>query len=310
MRSLTSNHLIAWIPVSIALVLYVGPMLAGNPNQAEPSAPSASRPATTSQTARLLWDGKETIAEYARRAGITQTEVILDLGSGVTLKAALIPAGNFIMGTAEKDCPDDQRPQHKVTITRPFYVGVYEVTQEQWTKVMGTRPQIFKGDAKLPVETVSRNDAMDFCKKVTDLTKRKVRLLTEAEWEYACRAGSATRFCFGDDDRKLKNYAWYQDNGKGTSHPVGQKEPNAWGLYDMHGNVLEWCSDWFTDSYANAEAVDPTGPSTEPLINAHRVLRGGCFWDGSLLCRSSYRIFGNPNGRGSQAGFRIAVELQ
>jgi eukaryotic-like serine/threonine-protein kinase len=143
---------------------------------------------------------------------------------------------------------------------------VYEVTQGEYERVMGTNPSHFKGDPRLPVETVSWQDAMTFCERLSALPAersagRVYRLPTEAEWEYACRAGSTTIYSFGDSEGSLGDYAWYDSNSGSKTHPVGQKRPNAWGLYDMHGNVWEWCSDWYDGSYyASSPVDDPTGP--------------------------------------------------
>ena len=169
--------------------------------------------------------------------------------NSIGMKLVLIPAGEFLMGSPESDsdAPDEEKPQHKVRISKPFYLGVTEVTQEQYERVMGENPSRFKGDPQRPVEKVSWEDAVAFCRKLSEKEGRTYRLPTEAEWEYACRAGSQTKWSFGDDDSALKEYAWYLDNADSTTHPVAQKKPNAWGLYDMHGNVWEWCQDWYGD---------------------------------------------------------------
>ena len=159
-----------------------------------------------------------------------------------------------------------------MTITKPFYLGKYEVTQEQWEAVMGSNPSNFKGP-KNPVEQVSWDDCQEFLDKLNAKAGGqggKFVLPTEAQWEYACRAGSTGKFCFGDDEKQLGEYAWYDENSDSKTHPVGEKKPNAWGLYDMHGNVWEWCQDWY-GAYG-AEAVDdPSGPTT----GSGRVFRGG-----------------------------------
>ena len=240
----------------------------------------------------------------AEKSPETPKELTLDLGNKVTMKLALIPAGKFLMGSAvgEKDRLRDEGPQREVIISKPFYMGVHEVTQEQYEQVMGKNPSKFKG-AKNPVETVSWNDAVLFCKGLADKTGKTVQLPTEAQWEYACRAGSKTRFCFGDDDSGFGGHAWYRRNSDDKTHPVGGKKPNAFGLYDMHGNVWEWCSDWWAGSDANAKNRDPSGPDS----GTDRVLRGGCWINDPQFCRSASRAGGNPVGRSSNSGFRVAV---
>ena len=200
-----------------------------------------------------------------------------------------IPAGEFLMGSPmenrffrwiQKHTRDNERPQHKVRITRPFHLGIYPVTQEQYEAVMGTNPSWFSTTGKgaehikdkdtlsYPVESVSWDDAVEFCRRLSELPEEKqagrlYRLPTEAEWEYACRAGSTTRYYFGDDQSLLSEYAWFDDNSHRRTHPVGEKKPNSWGLYDMHGNNFEWCSDWYDmDYYANSPTEDPAGPAT------------------------------------------------
>ena len=222
-------------------------------------------------------------------------ELTLDLGGSVTMKMVLIPAGKFLMGEGED--------RHEVTLSKPFYVGVTEVTQAQYQAVMGTNPSSFKGETN-PVELVSWNDATEFCKKLSEKTRQAVRLPTEAEWEYACRAGTATAFSFGDADSVLGDYAWYSANSDNTTHPVAQKKPNAWGLYDMHGNVWEWCADWYGD-YPNGAVTDPQGPAS----GAYRVLRGGCWHYYPFICRSALRVNSNPGYRVNHFGFRVVVSV-
>ena len=170
-------------------------------------------------------------------------ELAVDLGGGVKLEMVLIPAGEFLMGSPDSDdgAELNEKPQHRVQITKPFYLGKYPVTQEQWQAVMGDNPSHFK-DPKNPVECVSWNDCQQFVGKLNKRSSDQTgafKLPTEAQWEYACRAGSTTRYCFGDDEGGLGDYAWHLNNSGGRTHPVGEKKPNAWGLYDMHGNVLE-----------------------------------------------------------------------
>jgi formylglycine-generating enzyme required for sulfatase activity len=228
--------------------------------------------------------------------------------NSIGIQLAFIPAGEFQMGSPESDSGayDDEKPQHTVRITTPFYLGVTEVTQEQYERVMGSNPSEFKG-AQLPVETVSWEDATEFCRKLSELSAeqgagRVYRLPTEAEWEYACRAGSKTKYSFGDSESSLGDYAWYISNSDRKTNPVGQKKPNAWGLYDMHGNVREWCSDWWKRDYTSTAVSDPTGPAT----GSSRVIRGGGWLDVAGDCRSAARDGSAPAYRHGNFGFRLA----
>jgi formylglycine-generating enzyme required for sulfatase activity len=234
-------------------------------------------------------------------------ELAVDLGKGVKLELVLIPAGEFKMGSpdSDKDAERSEKPQHRVRITKPFCLGKYLVTQEQWEAVMGSNPSYFKGP-KNPVETVSWDDCREFLKKLNaklGTQRGKFVLPTEAQWEYACRAGSTTRYCFADDEVRLGDYAWYAENSDGKPHPVGEKKPNAWGLYDMHGNVCEWCRDWVDDGYyARSPTDDPSGPATGLV----RVVRGGGWKIDSRGWRSATRDGALPERRGD-VGFRIAL---
>lgn len=234
--------------------------------------------------------------------------VVLDLGGGVELKFALIPAGEFLMGSAggESDRRSDEGPQHQVKLTQPFYMLTTEVTQQQYSQIMGTNPSKFKGTEN-PVETVSWNDAVEFCRKLSEKAERQISLPTEAQWEYACRAGTNTRFCFGEDDQLLGSYSWYQGNSNSQTHAVATKQPNAWGLYDMHGNVWEWCSDWYDGNYySSSPSVDPNGPSS----GSSRVLRGGSWYANPVYCRSAYRSGIAPDNRDCSRGFRVVLDLK
>ena len=215
------------------------------------------------------------------------------------MEFVLIPAGEFLMGSANGD--KDERPVHTVRISQAFYLEKYEVTQGQWEAVMGTNPSQFKGDPKRPVEQVSWEDAQEFIRKLNAKEGgTKYRLPTEAEWEYAARAGSTTAYSFGDDVTQLGEYAWYDQNAGNTTHPVGQRKPNAWGLYDMHGNVWEWVQDWYGD-YAAATVTDPQGSSSGSV----RVIRGGGWFGNAGDCRAAYRSYAPPGDRIADCGLRL-----
>jgi len=198
---------------------------------------------------------------------------------------------------------DTEKPAHDVMLTKPFYMGKYDITQEQYQQLIGTNPSQFKGKDN-PVENVSWDDAQVFCKRLSEQTKQAVRLPTEAEWEFGCRAGTTTSFYSGDTDKDLARVAWYNANSKNMTHPVGQKEPNAFGLYDMHGNVWQWCQDFYgEDYYRMSEAENPLGP----IHGAFRLLRGGDGQDDPMFCRSASRSGVTPDGRDDFIGFRVAA---
>ena len=184
-----------------------------------------------------------------------------EVTNSIGMEFVKIPEGEFMMGSPsdEGDRDNDEGPVHKVTIEESYYLGKYEVTQEQWREVMGSNPSYFKGD-DLPVEKVSWTDAQMFIQKLNEMEGTNIyRLQSEAEWEYACFAGTTTRYYFGDDESRLGDYAWYLDNLDGQTHPVGQKKPNPWGLYDMHGNVWEWCQDEYHSNYDGARLMEVPG---------------------------------------------------
>ncbi|MGD0089100.1 MAG: SUMF1/EgtB/PvdO family nonheme iron enzyme [Planctomycetota bacterium] len=237
-------------------------------------------------------------AASARNTTALPKEMSLDLGGGVKMEMVLIKAGEFMMG--EKGVAE---PVHPVKISKPFYMGQYHVTQEQYEAMIGKNPAPFKGP-KNPVEQVSWDDAQEFCKIVSQKAGKTVRLPTEAEWEYACRAGTTTKFNLGDKDSDLERAAWFNKNSGGHTNPVGQKEPNAFGLYDMHGNVWQWVQDYFSDKYyVDSPPVDPKGPAN----GGARVLRGGGWACAPLFCLAAYRGRSDPGGR-TNCGFRCALE--
>jgi formylglycine-generating enzyme required for sulfatase activity len=252
------------------------------------------------------WDGKESVADYGRRTKVEPT-LTLDLGGGVKWEAALIPAGEFVMGSPKGEAKSEEEAvlerQHKVVITRPFYMGKLELTEAQYEKVMGVNPSVVKGD-DLPVHNVSWQDAHDFCEKLSQQSGREVRLPTEAQWEYACRAGTTTAYSSGNTIGDLDKVAWYGANSGGKPHPGGQKAANAWGLYDMHGNIREFVQDLYGKEPL-ADATDPTGPTEGDPKN--HVVRGGAYTANAAIalnCRSGSR---RPTEALKATGFRIMV---
>jgi len=224
--------------------------------------------------------------------------------NSIGMKLVRIQPGEFQMGSNDSHY---EKPIHAVRITKGFDMGVYEVTQEQYQKVMGTNPSHFTGEDNLPVETVSWDDAVEFCKKLSQEEGKTYRLPTEAEWEYACRAGTTTQYCYGNNVSQLGEYAWYDKNSGGKTHPVGQKKPNTWGLYDMHGNVWEWCHDWFwSEWYSKSPVENPLNENNGEMVS--RILRGGSWYYYDHSCRVSNRINGSPDHHFEGFGFRIVLD--
>ena len=340
-----------------------------------------------------LWDGKETVADYAQRVNLPPTKT-LDLGNNVTLELVLIPAGTFVMGTPEPVPVDEEpfrkrvvigeallaagagtllvmlavvvirairrrswpqvslawlivlsavlgvcsfggilwwkavqelqplltefelakvryeksgvneRPAHLVTLTTPFYMGKYEVTQSQYLQIQGINPSRFQGPNN-PVDGISWEDADAYCEKASAIINETFRLPTEAEWEFACRAGTRSVYSSGDQESDLAQVAWYSDNSKKSPHPVGMKAPNAFGLYDMHGNLWEWCLDRYS-KYISSPIIDPKGPA----IGQHRILRGGSYIDNGEDIPVANRFDLSPFIRHSILGFRIVVSVR
>ena len=237
----------------------------------------------------------------ARKAK-SEKYLALDLANGVTMKLVLVPAGKFTMGPPKRG--------RQVAVSRPFFMGVTEVTQAHWKAVMNTEPwkkeALARSGDNYAANCISWNDATAFCKALSKKTGRAARLPTEAEWEYACRAGATTAYSFGDDESRLGDYAWYSDNAYGKdekyAHAVGVKKPNAWGLYDMHGNVWEWCTD------LPAKGAGASGPKS-PTTGKSRVFRGGSWHNGSRRCLATSRYEEVPGIGHGGSGFRVVVEI-
>lgn len=229
----------------------------------------------------------------------------MPLGKGVMMTLALIPAGSFVMGVSEREMGLGRSEGTRyavVTIRKPFYIGVYEVTQEQYKAVTGVNPSATDVWDK-PVNQVAWADAAAFCTKLPEQTGRAFSLPTEAQWEYACRAGTRTTYYFGNNTDKLGDYAWFNANSDMQTHTVGLKKPNSFGLHDMYGNVYEWCADWWADTCEIAGPVDPAGPATGRL----RLVRGGGYAGSPSDCRSGFLGGVNPYVKNTDLGFRVVM---
>jgi formylglycine-generating enzyme required for sulfatase activity/Cdc6-like AAA superfamily ATPase len=212
-----------------------------------------------------------------------------------------IPKGSFMRGSDESE---SEKPVREVTI-KAFQISAMPIKQSQYEEIMKDNPSNFKGN-DLPVESVTWNDATEFCKELSKRTGKIFTLPTEAQWEYACRAGSDAEYCFGDSEKELGDYAWYSENSGGKTHPVGTKKPNNWGLYDMHGNVWEWCLDHWQPNYENAYDDGRAWISGDD--GAPRVVRGGSWGSDAGYCRSAFRFYGSPDLRWSGLGFRVCLQ--
>ena len=259
--------------------------------------------ATQGRTAEEIREaGKRKQDELGAYAGLP-SDLDIDLPNGVVIKFKKIPAGTFMMGSPEsEEGRSDNEIQHEVTISKVFYLGICEVTQAQYEVVMGYNPSEFTSKGRTrPVETVSWYDATEFCRKASALTGKYFRLPTEAEWEYACRAGTATPFNTGETLSPKQANVVAAKNWEPLA--VGSFPPNAWGLYDMHGNVWEWCSDWY-GAYATGKKTDTQGASN----GEDRILRGGCWGNDPRSCRSARRGRIEPAYRFYNIGFRVALD--
>ncbi len=231
--------------------------------------------------------------------------------NSVQMEFVQIPSGTFFMGSQDyEEGSSKEKPRHEVHISKAFYLGKVETTQKQWLDVMGTEHLNNFPSPNRPVDEVSWNDVQAFIQKLNEIENVHLyRLPTEAEWEYAARAGSETAFSFGDisEDKPLQQYAWYELNSGKQSHPVGTLQPNAWGLYDMHGNISEWVQDWYGKKfYSVSPQVDPKGPAT----GEKRVVRGGSWIHQAYSCRSAFRGYFSADYTDSDFGFRIVREIK
>ena len=237
----------------------------------------------------------EAAGEVARMKAEERRKIVAALVAGNEF--VRIPAGEFRMGSKSSEADNDERPLTRVRISRGFYLGKYEVTQAEWEAVMGSNPSRFtECGPNCPVEKVSWDDVQEFIRRLNaTVGEERYRLPTEAEWEYAARAGT-----IGDRYGNVDAIAWYQDNSGGRTHPVGRKAPNTWGLYDMLGNVWEWTQDWYGD-YPGGSVTDPQGSAS----GSERVFRGGSWSYLARYCRASYRSNFSPGGRSTVLGFRL-----
>jgi len=230
-----------------------------------------------------------------------------DSASGQFLtQTSLVPLTNMVLIKAGSFT----RMRQRITLTSDFWIGRFEVTQGEYSSAMGKNPSHFQGDTNCPVEKISYFGALEYCAHVSQRERDagrlplayEYRLPTEAEWEYACRAGSTNFYSFGDDAGVADRYAWTLDNSEAKTHPVGQKLPNAWGLYDMHGNVWEWCQDWFTN-FPHQDLQDPRGPAEGKF----KVFRGGSWTHPVELARAANRFMMSPSNGIYFVGFRLAL---
>ena len=236
---------------------------------------------------------------------ISDDVITIPVKDGICIELVKVEGGTFMMGaTSEMKNPNsNEKPVHQVTLTNDYYMGKYEVTQALWQAVMGSNPSEYKGD-NLPVETVSWNDCQKFISKLNSLTGRMFRLPTEAEWEYAARGGKESRGYQYSGSSNISDVAWYDENSGSKTHPVGTKQANELGIYDMTGNVWEWCSDWYS-SYSSSSQTNPTGSDS----GSARVSRGGGWFNDASYCRLSVRFYYTPDFRLDILGLRLALSV-
>ena len=236
---------------------------------------------------------------------ISDDAITIPVKDGICIEMVKVEGGTFMMGaTSEMKNPNsNEKPVHQVTLTNDYYMGKYEVTQALWQAVMGSNPSEYKGD-NFPVETVSWNDCQKFISKLNSLTGRMFRLPTEAEWEYAARGGKESRGYQYSGSSNISDVAWYDENSGSKTHPVGTKQANELGIYDMTGNVWEWCSDWYS-SYSSSSQTNPTGSDS----GSARVSRGGGWFNDASYCRLSVRFYYTPDFRLDILGLRLALSV-
>lgn len=284
---------------SVRTTLGLGP-------QAIATAPAATEraPAAATPEARPVSPPPVATPSVSARAAPPRPGPDRTFTNSLGMKFFRIEPGEFLMGSPEtEEGHEDNETQHKVKITKPYFLAATPVTQAQWAALMGSNPSRFNGDDR-PVEAVSWDEATQFCQTVSDKEGKRYRLPTEAEWEYACRAGATGRFYTGDGERALAEAGWYSGNSSCQTQPIARKTPNAWGLYDMLGNVWEWCFDRF-GAYPSQPVTDPEGPREGSL----RVLRGGSWNYDRGICRAAYRCWRSPGCRDGDVGFRLALDI-
>ena len=255
---------------------------------------------TTSLSGVLTTNSSSSVASGSSLTGNT---ISIPVKDGISIDMVRVEVGTFTMGATPemKNPDDDEKPAHQVTLTNDYYIGKYEVTQALWQAVMNSNPSYFKGD-NLPVEQVSWNDCQEFISKLNSITGKTFRLPTEAEWEYAARGGKKNRGYQYSGSNNISDVAWYDNNSGSKTHAVGSKQANELGIYDMSGNVWEWCQDW-KGFYSSSSQVNPTGANS----GSHRVIRGGSWIHAARNCRSSFRSNFTPDSRNDYLGFRLVL---